>query len=125
MSTAIDIGALFAPKSTDVPYVCEDELIISFILRTDSYKFGHPFAYPKSKKRRVVGIAKDPITDAGKKSKEGVMTTVKWKMTGQLQAARLDLGLSDEFEDQHILQYHTGTLYNEVMLDTVRERSAV
>ena len=71
------------------------------------------------------GIAKDPITDAGKKSKEGVMTTVKWKMTGQLQAARLDLGLSDEFEDQHILQYHTGTLYNEVMLDTVRERSAV
>ena len=53
------------------------------------------------------------------------MTTVKWKMTGQLHAARLDLGLSDEFEDQHILQYHTGTLYNEVMLDTVRERSAV
>lgn len=71
------------------------------------------------------GIAKDPITDQGKKSKEGVMTTVRSRMTGQLSAARLDFGLNEEFEDQHILQYHTGTLYNEVLLDTVRERAAV
>lgn len=71
------------------------------------------------------GIAKDPVTDQGKKSKEGVMTTVRSRMTGQLSAARLDLGLNEEFEDQHILQYHTGTLYNETLLSDVRERAAV
>lgn len=37
----------FAPKSTDVEYVQDDQLKISLICRIDSYKFSHPFAYPK------------------------------------------------------------------------------
>lgn len=71
------------------------------------------------------GIAKDPITDPGKKSKEGVLTAVRSKMTGQLQAARLDTGLDDEFEDLHVLMYHTGKLYNASTLDQARARAAV
>lgn len=73
-----------------------------------------------------LGIAKDPVTDPGKKSKEGLMTTVRCKVTGELMAARLDQGPLDvEFEDLHVLMYHTGTLYNKTTLDEARARAAV
>lgn len=73
-----------------------------------------------------LGIAKDPITDAGKKSKEGLMTTVRNKVTGELSPARLDQGpLDDKFEDLHVLMYHTGKFYNQTNLVEVRERAAV
>lgn len=72
-----------------------------------------------------IGIAKDPITDAGKKSKEGVLTLVRSKVTGELMPMRMDAGLiNDEFEDMMQLVYHTGTLYNEVLLSDVRGRVA-
>jgi len=71
------------------------------------------------------GIAKDPITDQGKKSKEGVLTTVRSKMTGELMAARLDqYDLDEEWEDIMVLIYHTGTFYNEVSLSEIRTRVA-
>jgi nicotinamide phosphoribosyltransferase len=74
----------------------------------------------------TMGIAKDPVTDHGKKSKEGLMTTVRSRITSELMAARLDLGpLSDEFEDMHVLMYHTGKVYNKTNLDEVRYRAAV
>ena len=70
------------------------------------------------------GISKDPVTDPGKRSKEGVLTTVRSKMTGELMAARLDQGaLSEEFEDLHVLMYHTGKFYNRTKLDEVRARA--
>lgn len=69
------------------------------------------------------GIAKNPVTDSGKRSKEGVLTTVRSKMTGELMPARLDLGaLDSEFEDIMQLVYHTGVLYNETTLTDVRAR---
>jgi nicotinamide phosphoribosyltransferase len=72
-----------------------------------------------------IGVAKDPITDPGKRSKEGLMTCLRWKMTGELSAGRLDQGpISDEFEDIHVLTYHTGTLYNKTNLVEVRARAA-
>jgi nicotinamide phosphoribosyltransferase len=71
-----------------------------------------------------VGIAKDPITDPGKKSKEGVMTLARNKTTGEYVAARLDKEWDENLEDVHVLVYHTGTLYNETILDEVRERAA-
>jgi len=72
------------------------------------------------------GIAKDPITDPGKKSKEGVLTLVKSRMTGELMAARLDNGpLDSEWEDLHKLVYHNGVLYNETNLADIRARAAV
>jgi nicotinamide phosphoribosyltransferase len=66
------------------------------------------------------GIAKNPITDPGKKSLEGILTLVRSKMTGQLGIARLDQELNEEFEDMHQLVYYYGDLYNEVALSEVR-----
>lgn len=69
------------------------------------------------------GISKDPVTDPGKKSKEGVLTTVRSRMNNELMTARLDLGpLNEEFEDVMVLVYHTGTLYNETTLAEIRAR---
>jgi nicotinamide phosphoribosyltransferase len=71
------------------------------------------------------GIAKDPVTDSGKKSKEGVLTTVRNRLTGELIPARIDLGpLDSNFEDIMQLVYHTGELYNETTLAEVRTRVA-
>jgi nicotinamide phosphoribosyltransferase len=71
------------------------------------------------------GIAKDPVTDHGKKSKEGVLTTVRNRITGERTAARLDLEpLTSEFEDIMSLVYHTGSLYNETTLTEIRTRTA-
>ena len=71
------------------------------------------------------GIAKDPVTDHGKKSKEGVLTIVRSKMTGELMTARLDQApLNSEFEDVHTLIYHLGTLYNETTMAEVRSRAS-
>lgn len=74
---------------------------------------------------RWVGISKDPVTDPGKRSKEGVMTVLRNKATGELSVGRLDLGFDEAvFEDAHILQYHTGRLFNKATMDAVRGRSA-
>ena len=68
-----------------------------------------------------VGIAKDPITDHGKKSKEGVLTLARNKNTGKLETVRLDLApLGEEYEDIMQLVYYKGKLYNETTLDEVR-----
>ena len=68
------------------------------------------------------GISKNPVTDSGKKSKEGVLTLVRSKVTNELMPVRLDLGpLSEEFEDLHRIVYYYGQLYNEVTMDEVRE----
>lgn len=44
MST--NIAQLFAPSASDIPYNQTEKLKISLIMRLDSYKFAHPFAYP-------------------------------------------------------------------------------
>lgn len=72
-----------------------------------------------------IGIAKDPVTDPGKKSKEGVMTALCNTVTGEYIAGRLDQDLPEGYEDAHILIYHTGRLFNETTLDEVRVRCAV
>lgn len=72
------------------------------------------------------GIAKNPITDPGKKSKEGVLTTVRSKLTGEYMAARLDQGpLNEEFEDIMQLTYYYGQLFNETTMAEVRGRQVV
>lgn len=87
----------------------------------DTLKFAQKASALQLSDNSWLGIAKDPITDSGKKSKEGVLTTVRSKITGETMSARLDLGpLSDEFEDIMQLIYHTGQLYNEITLDEVR-----
>ena len=68
------------------------------------------------------GIAKDPITDHGKKSKEGILTLARNKETGKLYTVRLDKEpLSDRYEDVMELVYYKGDLYNEITFNEVRE----
>lgn len=70
-----------------------------------------------------IGISKNPITDPGKKSLEGVLTLVRSKMNNELMTSRLDLApLNNEFEDVHKLVYHLGKLYNETTLAEIRAR---
>lgn len=72
-----------------------------------------------------IGISKDPITDSGKKSLEGVVTTVRSWVTGEHMPARLDLGpLNEEFEDLLLTTYHLGNLYNETDMAAIRGRLA-
>lgn len=71
-----------------------------------------------------VGIAKDPVTDHGKKSKEGVMTLLRNLETGELVTGRLDQGpIPEGFEDAMELVYYKGDLYNETVLADVRGRT--
>lgn len=96
----------------------------------DTYKFAQKACailvrYPDGSEKWI-GIAKDPVTDSGKKSQEGVLTLVKSLMNNELMNARLDLGpLDGEWVDQHQLVYHLGQLYNETTLDEIRGRLAV
>jgi nicotinamide phosphoribosyltransferase len=70
-------------------------------------------------------ISKDPITDPGKKSKEGILTLARHKFTGEYSTVRIDQEpLSDELDDVMVLVYHNGTLYNEINLDTVRTNAS-
>ena len=76
-----------------------------------------------------VGIAKDPVTDPGKKSEEGVRTTLRSLMTGELMSARLDHDgvldgkFSSEFEDLHQMVYYFGQLFNKTKLSEIRARA--
>lgn len=71
-----------------------------------------------------IGIAKDPVTDSGKKSKEGVLTLIRNKETNEYSAFRLDLGeIPDGFEDAMQLVYYKGKLFNETTLAEVRNRA--
>lgn len=68
-------------------------------------------------------IAKDPITDPGKKSLEGVLTVGREIATGDLKTLRVDLGeLTAEYEDVMILVYYLGQLFNETTLAEARAR---
>lgn len=71
-----------------------------------------------------VGISKDPVTDPGKKSKEGLLTLARRKLTNEIIVARLDQEpLNDEFEDLMNLVYYKGVLFNETSLKDVRNRA--
>jgi len=91
----------------------------------DTFKFAQK-ASARLVNGKWIGLAKDPITDPGKKSKEGVLTLVRSRMNNEYMAARLDQGpLDSEWEDMHQLVYHNGVLYNETNLAEIRARAAV
>lgn len=70
-----------------------------------------------------VGIAKDPITDSGKKSMEGVLTLIEDMLTGEYKTVRIDQGeLPAHYRDAHEIVYYYGKLYNETILQEMRER---
>lgn len=94
----------------------------------DTYKFAQK-ASAISIAGKWEGIAKDPITDPGKKSLTGVLTLARWKQTGALTTYDFLAGgeinaASPLLEDVHQLVYHYGALYNETTLEEVRQRCA-
>lgn len=70
-----------------------------------------------------VGIAKDPVTDPGKKSKEGRLTLVRSKMTGEQSTANVNFNKS-EFDDMMVVVYNNGMICNKTNLKEIRERAA-
>lgn len=91
----------------------------------DTYKFAMKAAAVKIDDTWV-GIAKDPITDPGKKSKEGLLSLFRSKLTGELSTYRIDQGpVNEEFEDMMVTVYENGVLLNETTLAEVRERAAI
>jgi len=68
-----------------------------------------------------VGIAKDPVTDSGKRSKEGILTLARSRVDDKLYTTRLDKEpLGGDFEDVMELRYYKGDLYNETTFEEVR-----
>ena len=71
-----------------------------------------------------IGISKNPVTDTGKRSKEGKLTLTRSRMTGEIATMRTDLGpINDEFEDIMVTVYDHGKFYNETTLAEVRARA--
>jgi nicotinamide phosphoribosyltransferase len=89
----------------------------------DTYKWAQK-ASAILKDDKWIGIAKDPITDPGKKSEEGVLTVLRDRYTGELMTGRLDNidHLDEQWEDIMVLVYHCGKLYNETTLKDIRAR---
>lgn len=71
------------------------------------------------------GIAKDPITDPGKKSLEGFLTVARETSTGELRIFDLlKEEIPSNFEDLMVVVYAAGKLYNETTLAECRARIA-
>jgi len=90
---------------------------------------GDGYVYPGGPTvKRWVGISKNPVTDPGKRSKEGRLTLAKSLVTGEHMTVQIgDDGspLSDEFENQMLVVYDHGKVLNKTTLDTVRARAAL
>jgi nicotinamide phosphoribosyltransferase len=89
----------------------------------DTYKFAQK-ASAIRKGSEWVGIAKDPITDPGKKSKEGRLTLVRSRMTGEYMTVGLDFNQDEYYE---VLQdvYKYTAVFNKTTLAEVRSRCAI
>lgn len=70
-----------------------------------------------------IGIAKDPITDPGKKSKEGRLTLVRNVKSGEVRTMKLD-DLDQGYDDMMVTVYKNGETFNETTLAEVRARAA-
>lgn len=71
---------------------------------------------------RWIGIAKDPITDPGKKSLEGVITAIRSKETGCYRNHDLLQPIPDGWVDAFKLRWDTGVFYNKTNLAEMRAR---
>lgn len=96
-------------------------------LNRDTYKFAQKAsAITKGEYSKWVGISKNPITDPGKSSKEGVLSLFKSRLTGEYMTFRTDDKIVDgEWEDVMQTVYHIGFVQNLPTLQEVRERCKV
>jgi len=71
-----------------------------------------------------VGISKNPVTDPGKRSKEGRLSLAKSLLTGEFRTYDIGKGLDAGFEDVMQVVYVNGTIFNKTTLDEVRTRAS-
>lgn len=90
----------------------------------DTYKFAQK-ASAVRKGGKWVGISKNPITDPGKRSKEGLLTLIRSKMTGEYMTGEYGKINAGEWDDVMNTVYVNGKLLNLTTLDEVRARCAV
>lgn len=97
----------------------------------DTYKYAQKASAvlvhnPETGEVKWVGITKDPITDPGKQSKEGMLTLVRSRMTGEYMTVRIDQGdLDSEWEDVMVDLYDCGKFFNYTTLDEARSRTGL
>lgn len=73
-----------------------------------------------------VGISKNPkIGGEWKKSKSGVLSTFRNRITGEHATLDVTKEISDEFENEMVLVYENGELLNTSTLAQVRERAKI
>jgi nicotinamide phosphoribosyltransferase len=71
------------------------------------------------------GIAKKPVTDPGKNSKDGRLTLVRSRLTGEYSTVDLDMPIDVEFEDVMVTVYEKGQVLNKTTLTEIRARCGV
>lgn len=91
----------------------------------DTYKFAQK-ASAVLVDGKWVGISKNPVTDPGKMSKKGRVTTLRSKMTGEYMVGYIDneADRSDEWEDVMKVVYRNGIVSCNDTLDEIRARAA-
>lgn len=73
-----------------------------------------------------VDVFKDPVTDKGKSSLKGRMSTFRSRLTGEFIAARIDQGsLDDEWEDMMEVVFENGEILKRYTFDEVRANAAL
>lgn len=90
----------------------------------DTYKFAQK-ASAVRKGGKWVGISKNPITDPGKRSKEGLLTLVRSRMTGEYMTAQYGFNASEYEDVMQTVYAGGGKILNLTTLDEVRARCAV
>ena len=91
----------------------------------DTYKFAQK-ASAITIDNKIIGIAKNPITDPGKMSKKGRLTLARELTTGYVQTVNVDdADLVNEWEDLMITVYRDGKLMVNDTLEQIRARTTI
>jgi len=88
----------------------------------DTYSFAQK-ASAIRRGNRWEPIAKNPITDAGKKSQGGRLSLYRSALTGEYVTLDMDSKIDAEYQDQMVTIYENGVLLIDEKLDDVRARA--
>ncbi len=93
----------------------------------DTYKFAQKASAVWVDGEGWVGISKNPVTDQGKRSKEGRLTLMRNQATGEFKTVTIEAveALNPEWIEVMQTVYSDGTIFNKTTLDEVRARAAV
>jgi nicotinamide phosphoribosyltransferase len=92
--------------------------------KRDDLSFAQKASAIQLKDGSWIDIFKDPITDPGKKSKAGRLTTVRSRLTGEWSTLKVG-EFADEFEDMMWTIYDHGTAPNTLTLEQIRRFNGI